>query len=176
MVGVGVVVWRGDEFLLVRRGKAPNKGQWSIPGGAQQLGETVFSAAAREVLEETGLVVHVQQLVDVVDGIMTDDAGSVVYHYTLVDLVAHSPAGEPVAADDAARVVLAILDQLSTGIEPWGVYHYGSADTATYFEFAEALLASLAVALRHPDIDLPELKMDARLDQGIGLTELDPTA
>ena len=50
--------------------------------------------------------------------------------------------GCPVAADDGARVVLAILDQLGTGIEPWGIYHYGSADTATYFEFAEALLAS----------------------------------
>ena len=50
--------------------------------------------------------------------------------------------GSPVAAPDAARVVLAVLDQLGTGVEPWGIYHYGSADTATYFEFAEALLAS----------------------------------
>ncbi len=50
--------------------------------------------------------------------------------------------GSPVAAADGARVLLALLDQLSTGIEPWGIYHYGSADTATYFEFAEALLAS----------------------------------
>lgn len=118
VVGVGVVVWRGDHFLLVRRGKEPNKGKWSIPGGAQQLGETVFSAAAREVLEETGLVVDVQRLVDVVDGIMTDDAGSVVYHYTLVDLVAHSPAGEPVAADDAAAVGWFQLDDLA-GMGMW---------------------------------------------------------
>ena len=50
--------------------------------------------------------------------------------------------GCPVAANDGARVILALLDQLGTGIEPWGIYHYGSADTATYFEFAEALLAS----------------------------------
>ena len=50
--------------------------------------------------------------------------------------------GCPVAADDGARVVLALLDQISTGIEPWGIYHYGSSDTATYYEFAEALLAS----------------------------------
>ena len=55
VVGVGVVVWRGDEFLLVRRGKEPNKGQWSIPGGAQHLGETVFAAGEREVREETGI-------------------------------------------------------------------------------------------------------------------------
>lgn len=103
IVGVGVVVWRGDRVLLVRRGKEPNKGQWSIPGGAQQLGETVFEAAAREVLEETGLAVSVCGLVDVVDGIMRE-AGRVVYHYTLVDVVAESLEGEPVAADDAAAV------------------------------------------------------------------------
>jgi dTDP-4-dehydrorhamnose reductase len=50
--------------------------------------------------------------------------------------------GCPVAADDGARVILALLDQLGTGLEPWGIYHYGSSDTATYYEFAEALLAS----------------------------------
>lgn len=50
--------------------------------------------------------------------------------------------GSPVAADDGARVILALLDQLGTGLQTWGVYHYGSADTATYYEFAEALLAS----------------------------------
>jgi ADP-ribose pyrophosphatase YjhB (NUDIX family) len=104
IVGVGVVVWRGSQFLLVQRGKEPNKGHWSIPGGAQQLGETVFAAAAREVLEETGLAVEVVGLVDVVDSIMRDDEGRVVYHYTLVDVVAESPAGDPVAGDDAAAV------------------------------------------------------------------------
>ncbi len=50
--------------------------------------------------------------------------------------------GCPVAADDGARVILGLLDQLGTGVEPWGIYHYGSSDTATYYEFAEALLAS----------------------------------
>jgi len=50
--------------------------------------------------------------------------------------------GCPVAADDAARVILALLDQIGTGLEPWGIYHYGSSDSATYYEFAEALLAS----------------------------------
>lgn len=104
IVGVGVVVWRGDSFLLVRRGQEPNKGQWSIPGGAQQLGETVFAAAIREVQEETGLDIEVFALVDVVDGIMRDDQGELLYHYTLVDVVAESPEGDPVAADDAAAV------------------------------------------------------------------------
>lgn len=112
IVGVGVVAWRGDRFLLVRRGKEPNKGQWSIPGGAQQLGETVFAAAAREVLEETGLAVDVLGLIDVVDGIMPDDKGGIKYHYTLVDVVAESLEGKPVAADDAAAVGWFKLDDL----------------------------------------------------------------
>ena len=114
IVGVGVVVWRGDRFLLVRRGKDPNKGQWSIPGGAQQLGETVYAAAAREVWEETGLAVEVCGLVDVVDGIMRDDEGEVLYHYTLVDVLAESPEGEPIAADDAAAVSWFELEDLHT--------------------------------------------------------------
>lgn len=112
IVGVGVVVWRRNSFLLVRRGKEPNKGQWSIPGGAQKLGETVYMAAAREVREETGLAVTVTALVDVVDGIMRDEEGVVQYHYTLVDVVAESSEGEPLAGDDADAVGWYTLDDL----------------------------------------------------------------
>ena len=104
VVGVGVVVWRDDRFLLVRRGKPPNKGQWSLPGGAQHLGETVFEAARREIMEEAALDVEIVGLVDVVDGIKTDDEGRVQFHYTLVDVVAESKQGEAVAGDDAAAV------------------------------------------------------------------------
>ena len=75
--------------------------------------------------------------------------------------------GSPVAADDGARVILALLDQIGTGLEPWGIYHYGSADTATYYEFAEALLAagsqfsefgSSAVQLERESEGLPPLR------------------
>ena len=118
VVGVGGVVWRGNEFLLVRRGKEPNKGQWSIPGGAQHLGETVFAAGEREVREETGLRVKVLALVDVVDGIHRADSGAVDWHYTLVDLVAESPSGEARAADDAEEVAWFSLAQLS-GLGLW---------------------------------------------------------
>ena len=104
VVGVGVVVWREDRFLLVRRGKPPNQGQWSLPGGAQHLGETVFEAARREIMEETTLDVEILGLVDVVDGIKKDDQGRVQFHYTLVDVVAQSKYGEAVAGDDAAAL------------------------------------------------------------------------
>lgn len=113
IVGVGVVVWRDDKFLLVRRGKAPNQGQWSLPGGAQQLGETVFEAARREIMEETALDVEILGLVDVVDGIKVDDRGRVQFHYTLVDVVAQSNLGEAVAGDDATAVDWYQLDDLA---------------------------------------------------------------
>lgn len=113
IVGIGVVVWREDRFLLIRRGKAPNRGQWSLPGGAQHLGETVVEAARREIMEETGLAVDVAGLVDVVDAIRTDDNGKVRFHYTLVDLVAESSSGETVAGDDATAVGWFRLDDLA---------------------------------------------------------------
>ncbi len=103
LVGVGVVVCKGDQVLLVRRAKAPRRGQWSLPGGAQKLGETVRQAAIREVREETGLEVALTTLLDAVDSISRDAAGRVHYHYTLVDFAAEWRAGEPTAGGDAAE-------------------------------------------------------------------------
>ena len=100
-VGVGVVVWRGDEVLLIQRGKPPRLGAWSLPGGAQELGETVRETAVREVLEETNIEIEVTHLIDVVDGITRDEDGRVRMHYTLVDFAAEWRAGEPVAGSDA---------------------------------------------------------------------------
>ncbi len=111
-VGVGVVVWRDDEVLLIRRAKPPRQGEWSLPGGAQKLGETVFDAARREVLEETGLTIDVLGLVDVVDSIQRDDTERVRYHYTLVDVFAAWRAGEATADDDAAEAAWVGLDAL----------------------------------------------------------------
>ena len=99
-VGVGVVAWRDDSVLLVRRATPPNRGGWSLPGGAQEVGETVFEAARREVIEETGLVVEILGLVDVVDMIRHDDEGRVRFHYTLVDVLAESATGDAVAGCD----------------------------------------------------------------------------
>lgn len=112
-VGIGAIVFRNEEVLLIRRGKPPREGQWSLPGGIQQLGETVFEAARREVREEAGLEIEVIDVVAVVDAITRDDGGRVKYHYTLVDLLAEWRSGEAVAGDDAAEVAWAACDRLA---------------------------------------------------------------
>lgn len=114
IIGVGVIVFRQDEVLLIRRGKPPNKGSLSLPGGGQHLGETVREAAAREVMEETGLTVEVTHLVDVVDVIRGDTAGRVKYHYTLVDFAAEWRSGDPVAGDDAAEAFWTPIAEIGT--------------------------------------------------------------
>lgn len=101
-VGVGVVVWRGDEVLLIERGKSPVSGNWSLPGGKQELGETVRETAHREIKEETGIDIEIVGLLDVVDLVRRDDAGRVRFHYTLVDFTARWQAGDLVPGDDAS--------------------------------------------------------------------------
>jgi ADP-ribose pyrophosphatase YjhB (NUDIX family) len=101
MVGVGAVVFKDNEVLLIRRGKAPRLGDWSIPGGMQELGETVFAAAAREVMEETAVGIQNIRLIDVIDAITPDAQGRVQFHYTLVDVVAEWQSGEPMGGSDA---------------------------------------------------------------------------
>jgi len=103
IVGVGVVVLSGDQVLLVRRAKPPRQGEWSLPGGAQKIGETVFEAGRREVLEETGVIVEVLGLLDVIDSIHPDDTDRILYHFTLVDVLAAWIYGEVRAATDAAE-------------------------------------------------------------------------
>jgi 8-oxo-dGTP diphosphatase len=103
-VGVGVVVWQDDEILLVRRARAPRMGEWSIPGGGQDLGETVFEAAIREVREETGVTIRPTNIVTVVDSILRDDRGAAQFHYTLIEISAEWVAGEAIAASDVSDI------------------------------------------------------------------------
>jgi ADP-ribose pyrophosphatase YjhB (NUDIX family) len=115
VVGVGAVVWRGDRVLLIRRGTPPRLGQWSLPGGAQQLGETLVEAVVREVREETALALTDLRFLTTVDLIEREPGGRVRYHYTLVDFTAEAAPGEAAAGDDAAAVAwfgLAELDGL----------------------------------------------------------------
>src|SRR5262245_35436683 len=102
IVGVGVVIWHGDRVLLVQRGKPPRVGHWSLPGGAQQLGETVAEAARREVMEEVGLDVELGDIVATVDMIERDPDDRIRYHYTLIDFVAEAPSAALRPASDAA--------------------------------------------------------------------------
>lgn len=102
VVGIGGVIWRGDRVLLIRRGKPPRIGQWSLPGGGQNLGETLVEALTREVREETGLEIDEVELLAVVDLVDRDQAGRIRYHYTLVDFMAEARHGTPVPGDDAS--------------------------------------------------------------------------
>ena len=104
MVGLLAIVRRGDRFLLVRRGREPNRGRWGFPGGVQELGETVVEGARRELAEETGLTAGRGHAITTLDAIERDDAGRVRYHYTLIAVLMADVAGEPVAGDDAAEV------------------------------------------------------------------------
>ncbi len=103
LVGVGVVIWREGKVLLVKRGKEPQSGQWAFPGGAQDLGETLFGAAAREVLEETSIVIEPYTVITALD-LIERDGGGIKYHYTLVEIAARYVSGEAVAANDAEAV------------------------------------------------------------------------
>ncbi len=112
LVGIGVVLLRPGAVLLVRRGKAPNAGAWSIPGGAQKLGETAEDGARRELLEETGLHAGPLHLAAYVDSVTRDPAGAVQFHYTILDFAARWTGGEPQAGGDVTDAVFAPLDGL----------------------------------------------------------------
>jgi ADP-ribose pyrophosphatase YjhB (NUDIX family) len=115
IIGVGVVVWHGERVLLVRRGKPPRVGQWSLPGGAQLLGETIAEAARREVKEEAGLELVLGDVVATVDLIERDRQGRIRYHYTLIDFVAEATGPELHPGSDAADArwfALAEIDAL----------------------------------------------------------------
>ena len=102
VVGVGGVVIRNGEVLLVRRAFPPRQGEWSLPGGRLELGESLVDAARREVREETGIEVEVGPLVDVFDRVHLDAEGRVRYHFVIVDFLCPPVGGVLHAGDDAA--------------------------------------------------------------------------
>jgi 8-oxo-dGTP diphosphatase len=105
IVGVGAVVIDGTRVLLVRRGNEPLKGEWSLPGGALEVGETLQQGVVREVLEETGLTVTPAGVVEILDRIVRDEESERVrYHYVLIDFVCRVIGGSPLVGSDADEV------------------------------------------------------------------------
>jgi ADP-ribose pyrophosphatase YjhB (NUDIX family) len=103
LIGVGAVVVLEGRVLLVRRGSEPLKGRWTLPGGVLEVGETLVEGVAREVREETGLVVEPLELVELLERIHPE-AGRVRYHYVIADYLCRVTGGELRAASDADAV------------------------------------------------------------------------
>jgi 8-oxo-dGTP diphosphatase len=113
IVGVGAVILDGARVLLVRRGHEPLKGEWSLPGGAVELGETLETALAREVAEETALDVVVGPVVEVVDRVHHTPDGRVEYHFVIVDYLCTVRAGVVAHGSDASDVRWVSVSELS---------------------------------------------------------------
>ena len=119
LVGVGGVILDGEKVLLIRRRGEPLRGEWSIPGGLVEVGETLTEALGREIREETGLVVRVGPIVEVFDRILPDEQGKVRYHYVLVDYLCHVEGGRLEAATDAEETCWADRSSLTGyGLRP----------------------------------------------------------
>lgn len=104
VLGVGAIILDGERILLVERGREPLAGYWSLPGGAVETGERLESAVCREVLEETGLVVRPERVLEIFERIMQDAEGRTEYHYVLIDYICRPEGGEARPGDDASRV------------------------------------------------------------------------
>ena len=115
LVGVAGVVVRGGDVLLIRRGREPMLGAWSLPGGLLEVGETTAEGVVREVLEETGVRVRPVEIVATLDRIVRDDAGRVRYHYVLVEWLCvpvERSIREPVCGDDASAAIWVERDEI----------------------------------------------------------------
>lgn len=119
VVGVGGVVIENGRALLIRRGSEPLRGQWSIPGGTLELGESLQQGVARELLEETGLEVRVLELIEVFDRVFRDESGNVAgvssapkYHFVIADYLCERISGEAHAASDVTDVAYATEEEL----------------------------------------------------------------
>src|SRR6266849_3137254 len=104
LVGVGAVIVRDNRVLLIRRGQPPLLGEWSLPGGVLECGETLREATIREAREETGFIVETGELLGVYERVVHSEDGRVRYHYVLIDFLCREVAGNLKAGSDAADV------------------------------------------------------------------------
>src|ERR1700693_4008330 len=112
LVGVGAVIVNNKSVLLIRRGQPPLLGEWSLPGGVLECGETLREAVIREAREETGLVVQAGEMLGVYERVIRDDEGRVRYHYVLIDFLCRPVGGDVKAGSDAADVRWFTRDEL----------------------------------------------------------------
>ncbi len=142
VAAVGMVCFRGEAVLLIRRGAPPMENQWSLPGGRIEWGETAKAAALRELREETGCEAEIVGLVDVVDAVLTSRAApesdAPWGHYVLIDYAARWLAGEPIAGDDAREARFFAPAEL----EALGLW----AETARVIEAARGMLDACAAS------------------------------
>jgi ADP-ribose pyrophosphatase YjhB (NUDIX family) len=121
-VGVGAVVLQGGRVLLVRRRHEPMVGQWSLPGGAVEIGEPLAAALTREVREETGLEIEIGPVIEVLDRITTDEGGAARYHFVLIDYLCWSAGGCPTPSSDVTDAVF---------VDPCDLDRYALTEAAT---------------------------------------------
>jgi len=122
LVGVGGVVISNGRALLVKRGGPPLEGQWSIPGGMLEVGETLLEGVRRELLEETGINVRVGELIEVFERINRDGDGKARYHFVVLDYLCKAANGEARAGSDVTAVAWAKPEELAS---------YALTETAT---------------------------------------------
>jgi 8-oxo-dGTP diphosphatase len=123
VLGVAAVIWNGrGDVLLIRRAKEPRKGQWSLPGGKLEFGETLIEGVRREVREETGLEVEILGLIDVAETIRDVEAGAANDHFVLIDYSARVISGTAKAASDAAEARWFTRDELDA-LPLWSEMH-----------------------------------------------------
>ena len=145
LVGVGAVIVEGDRVVLVRRAAEPMAGEWSIPGGLLELGETMRAGAEREALEETGLRVEAGEVQEVLDRIVPDTAGKPRYHYVLIDLSCRPVAGELRTGGDAVEARWVRESELES---------LGVAETAIWVIRRGMHQASAISITRSPDLPI----------------------
>lgn len=112
VVGVGAVVVRDGKALIIKRGHEPRKGEWSLPGGLLELGESLHDAVRREIKEETSLDIEVGPVIETFDRVHRDDDGKIRYHFVIVDFVCWPDGGEAVPGSDAEGVAWVTAEEI----------------------------------------------------------------